>query len=580
MAVHKLIDWLKNMARNSPWLMIAIGLHVILAAVMSVVYIHHEMQKDRDAATQIAVSNRPDQIQEVIQPPEELDRKKIPENEVQAELVTYEEETTFVPTEEVEEDLYQDIGDPTGADDGSEAFTGGTSIGVGSGGHYGTGSPSAFVSRRAGTATKTKKGRPPKGATIGTEEAVLEGLRWLIRHQNEDGSWGVDTIAAHCSPPDKPCIPAGTELVPYYNTGLTGLALLAFLGQGISVGSKIEIVDTAMGKRHQAGEVVKKGVKWLVDRQDKERGFLSDPDAPYNMYSEALATMALCEAYGISRNRELKRPAQKAVDWLVAAQKQKDGARWGWRYISKKRLDDALAETKIDQVTYNTLVDEVDISVTTWVVMALKSAVLVKLDVPSDVLPGALEYARYVTGKEGLVGYTSPYGAGDTLRGPGDHFTYHTATMSSLGMLVRTFVSHDLEDPFLELAAKHIVKDLPTVSKDKLSIDYYYWYYATLALNQFDGPDSPRRGAGKYWEPWNKELVSSILSLQDQSKARNACARGGWLESDRWGGHTGYALYSTAINVLTLEVYYRYENAFGVAPTEKTAPVEGVQKPK
>jgi hypothetical protein len=571
----KLINWLKNMARNSPWLMIAIGLHVILAAVMSVVYIHHEMQKSRDAATQIAVSAKQEKTEEVIQPPEELDRKKIPDNEVQAELVTYEEETTFVPTEIEEEDLYQDIGDPTGADDG-EAFTGGTSIGVGSGGHYGTGAPSAFVSRRAGTATKTKKGRPPKGATVGTEEAVLEGLRWLIRHQNEDGSWGVETIASHCTPPDKPCIPAGTEFVTYYNTGLTGLALLAFLGQGISVGSKIEIVDTAMGKRHQAGEVVKKGIKWLVDKQDKEQGWLSDADAPYNMYSEALATMALCEAYGISRNRELKRPAQNAVNWLVASQKlNQTGARWGWRYFSKKRLEDQFAKGGIDKVTYDEEIQQVDISVTGWVVMALKSAQLVNLEVPSDVMPGALEYARYTTGKEGLVGYQSPYGAGAQISGPRDQFTYHTATMSALGMLVRAFVSHDLEDPFLEEAAKHIVKDLPTVSKDKLSIDYYYWYYATLALNQFDGPDSPRRGAGQYWEPWNKQLIDSILSLQDQSKARNVCTRGGWLEDDRWGGYTGHALYSTAINVLTLEVYYRYENAFGVNNEGK---VEGIQK--
>lgn len=572
MAVQKLITGLQNMARNSPWLMMAIGLHVIIGAIAASVYIHHEMQKARDSATEIAVTARKDPIQEVVQPPEELDRKKIPENEVQAELVTYEEETTFVPTEEVEENLYEDIGDPTGADDGSEAFTGGTSIGVGSGGHYGTGSPSAFVSRRAGTATRTKKGRPPKGATVGTEEAVLEGLRWLIRHQNEDGSWTTAGIASHCSPPDKPCIPAGTEVKPLYDVGLTGLALLTFLGQGISVGSKIEIVDTAMGKRHQAGEVVKKGVKWLVDRQDKEQGYLSDPDAPYNMYSEALATMALCEAYGISRNRELKRPAQNAVNWLVAAQtRNQEAAPWGWRYYSKKRLDDQLAKGGIDSTTHTELSQDVDISVTCWVVMALKSAILVKLDVPSEVLPGALEYARYTTGKEGLVGYKSPYGAGEKLVGPGDHFTYHTATMSALGMLVRTFVSHDLEDPFLELAAKHIVKDLPTVSKDKLSIDYYYWYYATLALNQFDGPDSPRRGAGRYWEPWNKDLIDSILALQDNSKARDTCTRGGWLENDRWGGHTGYALYNTAINVLTLEVYYRYENAFGV---------EAMQKPK
>jgi hypothetical protein len=104
---------------------------------------------------------------------------------------------------------------------------------------------------------------------------------------------------------------------------------------------------------------------------------------------------------------------------------------------------------------------------------------------------------------------------------------------------------------------------MPTVTKDKLSIDYYYWYYATLALNQFDGPDSPRKGSGKYWDNWNKALIDAILPLQNQSKARDVCSRGGWLEADRWGGHTGYSLYSTALNVLTLQVYYRYENAFG-----------------
>src|ERR1700752_1154113 len=179
----KFVQALVRLAKNSPWLMIALGLHVIVAAVMSVMYIKHEMQKDNEGATQIEVSAARAPVEEVIQPPEEIDRKKIPENEVQAELVTYEEETTFVPTEEVEEDLYQDIGDPTGADDGSEAYTGGTSIGVcpggaygggtaigvGAGGHYGPGSPSAFVSRRAATSTRTKKGRPPKGATVGTE---------------------------------------------------------------------------------------------------------------------------------------------------------------------------------------------------------------------------------------------------------------------------------------------------------------------------------------------------------------------------------------------------------------------------
>lgn len=554
----KVVQRLTTLAKNSPWLMIAIGIHLIIAAAMSVIYIHHEMSKDNATPTNIAVGVN-QAVQEVIQPEEEIDRKKIPESEVQAELVTYEEETTFVPTEELkDEDLYQDIGDPTGSDEGSEAFTGGTSIGVGSGGHFGTGTPSAFVSRRAGTATRMKKGRPPKGATIGTEEAVLEGLRWLIRHQEADGSWSAATLATHCTG-KTPCIPAGSQVTHNLDEGLTGLALLCFLGQGISLGSKIEIVDNAMGKRHQAGDVVKRGVKWLIDRQKEDGHFCERPF----MYSEALASMAVFEAYGISRNRELKRPAQKAADFLVASQKLgPEQSPWGWRYTSRTELDEKLAKGEITKAEYDQ--EGVDISVTGWAVMALKSAALAGLDVPPESLQGALEYARFTTGEEGLVGYQHPGQAGEKLAGSRDNFTYHTGTMSALGMLVRAFVSHDMDDPFLDLAAKHIIQDPPEVSKDNLSIDYYYWYYATLALNQFDGPDSPRKGAGKYWEPWNKALISSILKLQDDNKERDVCSRGGWLVDDRWGGNSGYAIYNTALCVLTLEVYYRYENAFGL----------------
>src|SRR6185436_4503125 len=111
--------------------------------------------------------------------------------------------------------------------------------------------------------------------------------------------------------------------------------------------------------------------------------------------------------------------------------------------------------------------------------------------VPEEAMLGGLRFAKYVSRDDGLVGYVDPLGAGAPVEGPGDQFAYHTGTMSALSMLVRTFVSHDHGDPFLEAGAKQIVKDQPTISKDKLSIDYYSWYYATLALNQFDGPDSP-----------------------------------------------------------------------------------------
>jgi hypothetical protein len=141
-------------------------------------------------------------------------------------------------------------------------------------------------------------------------------------------------------------------------------------------------------------------------------------------------------------------------------------------------------------------------------------------------------------------------------------------------MCTRIFVEHNPDDPFLDLAAKQVVKDLPLISKDKLSIDYYYWYYASLALNQIDGPDAPKK-TNKYWPAWNKSMVDSVLALQDH--AERACTNGGWMELDRWSFDHGGPLYTTAINVLTLEVYYRYENAFGsvrMAP-KKGAKAEG-----
>jgi hypothetical protein len=63
-------------------------------------------------------------------------------------------------------------------------------------------------------------------------------------------------------------------------------------------------------------------------------------------------------------------------------------------------------------------------------------------------------------------------------------------------------------------------------------------------------------------------MESALLDLQDKNKERDMCSRGGWLVDDRWS-HAGRALYNTAINVLTLEVYYRYENAFGAGKRER-----------
>jgi hypothetical protein len=552
MATFNPVTLLRQWFRNAPFLFMAVMIHIVIVAVMSVMYMGHKAEQKQEEVTAISVAKPKDEpVPDIEQPPEVIDRKAIPKNE-EAELVSYQEDVYIPTTEAMPEDLHLDRGDPTALDNlPTGGTTGGTAIGVGEGGHHGV-RPSAFGGRKLGNMGKGRAGGP----TQGTEKAVLDGLRWLVRHQNPDGSWGANTLKDRCMP-DQPCYTGKEALTDNYNEGLTGMALLCFLGAGFSHESKQDIVDTVAAKRYKIGDVVKNGLKWLASKQNQDGSFSKDKSFIYN---ESLAALALAEAYGLTQNRYWKEPAQKGIDFIMRAQRpnpSNPNGLWGWRYASRMEIEDPRKTTGDDN--YKKELYDSDMSATGWAVMALKSAQISGLIVKKENIDGAFEFTKFCTANDGLVGYLDAKTAGQPVSGKNDFFNPHIATMSALGMCVRIFTQHDPNDPFLELAAKQVIKDLPTISKDKLSIDYYYWYYGSLALNQLDGPDSPRK-SGKYWNAWNKAMVDCLLPLQDHTE--RACSNGGWLTPDRWS-YAGGPLYSTAINVLTLEVYFRYENAFG-----------------
>ena len=82
----------------------------------------------------------------------------------------------------------------------------------------------------------------------------------------------------------------------------------------------------------------------------------------------------------------------------------------------------------------------------------------------------------------------------------------------------------------------------------------YYWYYASLALFQYDGP------SGNVWKQWNEPMKDALV--KNQQTPSSGCKNGSWEPVGRWCGEGG-RVYATAINALTLEVYYRYANVFG-----------------
>src|SRR5262245_44546813 len=403
MANFNVVQFVKTAARNSPWLVIAVAIHVVVVAIMATVYLTGHREQEKDSSTSVTIANH-EALPDVEQPPEIIDRKAVPKNE-EAEIVDYEHEQVYIPTSEPE-DLTKEVGDPTAdPSDSSGGTTGGTAIGVGEGpGHYGTGRPNAFSGRRLGTGGR--HGRPPLGVTQSTEKAVREGLNWLIRHQKEDGSWSATVFPDACVKDVKghsPCFAQGAQAIDArWDEGLTGLALLAFLGAGYNFDSKQLIVDTVRGKKARIGDVVRNGLMWLKKRQQEDGSFSG---LEQHMYNQTLATLALTEAYGLSQNRVWKEPAQRAVDYLVAAQKQNPYGEglWGWRYHSLAKIEAKKAELSPESYHFN--LQDADTSVTTWVVMAFKSAELAGLKVPPEAYAGARAYVQWVTGSNGLVGY-------------------------------------------------------------------------------------------------------------------------------------------------------------------------------
>jgi len=359
------------------------------------------------------------------------------------------------------------------------------------------------------------------GATRATESAVSASLKWLARHQSPDGSWSPDKHDSQCI--GGKCVGAGD---PDFTVGETALSVLAFLGAGYTHLSKDEYPNELTGGTLKFGDVVKKALQYLLAQQDPE-GAVGPRTSLKFMYNHAIASLALSEAYGMTTSDILKGPAQKAIDFLVASQNPGKG----WRYSSKPGDNDT--------------------SVTGWAAMALKSAELSLLAFPKTSSDGALAWFDEATDDRQLTGYNAKGARHITLSRLEMNFEHHE-TMSAVAMIGRIFLEKKRGDPRHATTASRLVMDLPEMGTMKT--DFNYIYFASLALYQFDGPD------GQFWKRWNEPMKNALVPAQ--KTAKDGCANGSWDPASRWGS-TGGRVWATAMNQLTLEVYYRYANVFG-----------------
>ena len=146
------------------------------------------------------------------------------------------------------------------------------------------------------------------------------------------------------------------------------------------------------------------------------------------------------------------------------------------------------------------------------------------------------------------VGYTTPNGP--RLADPADKFEEHP-TLTGVGVLSRILVQKRKNEPALG-GVNLLVSDLPQWKNTQ--IDFNYWYFGSLALFQYDGPEGPM------WKKWNEPMKNALVP--NQKTANDGCPNGSWEPASRWGNEGG-RVWATAINALTLEVYYRLVNVFG-----------------
>ncbi len=328
------------------------------------------------------------------------------------------------------------------------------------------------------------------GGSEETEAAVQAALAWLAANQDRDGRWnarrhnaGHETqVLGH----DRGG--AGSDA----DTGITGLAILAFLGAG----------QTHLEGDHV--DTVRRGLEFLLRSQAKDGNLAGKSRLFARMYCHGMAALAISEAYAMTGDDRLRPFVQRAMQYTTAAQNPHDG---GWRYLPG---------------------DSGDMSQFGWQVLAIQSAHLAGVSVPDATHRGMRRFLESCsTGRHGGLASYRPHGP-------------PTAPMTAEALFCRLFLDARRSEAAIREAVDLLMQESPQSGE----INLYYWYYATIALFQLQGPA---------WETWNQHLTKRLLDTQVTSGPD----AGSWPTRTVWGGYGG-RVYTTAMAALCLEVYYRY----------------------
>jgi len=289
------------------------------------------------------------------------------------------------------------------------------------------------------------------GGSATAASAVEAALAWLTTSQESDGSWDASRwgggrelkVAGH----DREG--AGTDA----DTAITGLAILAFLGNG----------QTHLEGTYRKN--VQRGLEFLLRSQTPDGSLAGSARLYAKMYCHGIATLALSESLALTGDERIRPYVERAIGFTIAAQHPVTG---GWRYQPG---------------------DQGDMSQFGWQVMAIKSASLAGIAVPQKTREGMLHFLQRC--EMGTHGGRSCYRPGTPPSRP----------MTAEALVSRYFLDLAPDQALVTEASDYLMGELPEPGLPNL----YYWYYGTLALFQVQG---------EAWTRWNDALQRQLLPLQ------------------------------------------------------------------
>ena len=346
------------------------------------------------------------------------------------------------------------------------------------------------------------------GGSGETDEAVLAGLRWLVRVQQPNGAWHFAGS-----------FPQSAAKRLEDATAATAMTLIAFQGYGVTPETRHPLLV-------EFARPVRRGWDWLLRQQHPDGGFYTaSANSTHWFYTHGFCTIALCELLAMTGDETLREPAQRAIDYCVRHQSIRSG---GWRY-----LPDRFSEQS-------------DVSVTGWIVLALKSGQTAGLTVPPET------YSEVMRFLDAMM-IDSPRGA--------NQYKYREEepepriAMAAEALFCRILLGWERSDPRLA-AGVQLILETPPSFVEQYRRDIYYWFFATQTLYHYGGNE---------WRTWNSLIREQLLQQQE----RVGTESGSWNPQrpmrDEWGRHYG-RLYTTCMSLYILEVYYRHLRVFPEVP--------------